>query len=157
MRPLTARLEDDHCSITVANHRLIIIIRFVVKSYTHLWKDFENKIRLVLHACKIIFSGIMCRAMIVKSKQGHGSDTRRTHLATRVPCRPSPAALRFVPRKLVALPPPWGGAEPEEQEGAKQSKPTRPLASRIRPKTREPPHHIDRAEARNNPGKARSA
>ena len=34
-RPLTARLNDGYCSITVANHRLIIIIRFVAKSYTH--------------------------------------------------------------------------------------------------------------------------
>ena len=35
MRHLTARLEGDYCSITVANYRLITIIRFVVKSYTH--------------------------------------------------------------------------------------------------------------------------
>ena len=34
IRSLTARLEDDHCSITVANHQLITIIRFVAKSYT---------------------------------------------------------------------------------------------------------------------------
>ena len=27
IRPLTARLEDDYCSITVANHGLIIIVR----------------------------------------------------------------------------------------------------------------------------------
>ena len=31
MRPLTARLEDGYYSITVANHRLITIIRFVAK------------------------------------------------------------------------------------------------------------------------------
>ena len=35
MRPLTARLEDGYCSITVANHWLITIIRFVAKSYTY--------------------------------------------------------------------------------------------------------------------------
>ena len=35
MRPLTARLEDDYCSITVVNHRLITVIRFVAKNYTH--------------------------------------------------------------------------------------------------------------------------
>jgi hypothetical protein len=35
MRPLTARLEDGYYSITVANHRLITVIRFVAKSYTH--------------------------------------------------------------------------------------------------------------------------
>ena len=33
---LTVRLDDGYCSITVANHRLIIVIRFVAKSYT--WK-----------------------------------------------------------------------------------------------------------------------
>ena len=59
MRPLTARLEAFdrtirgwYCSITVANHRLIIVIRFVAKSYTHPWKDFANKPRLVLHTFK---------------------------------------------------------------------------------------------------------
>ena len=60
MRPLTARLEDGYCSITVANHRLITIIRFVVKSYTHLWKGFANKLHLVLHALKILFLGSVC-------------------------------------------------------------------------------------------------
>ena len=30
-----ARAEDCDCSITVANHQLITVIRFVVKSYTH--------------------------------------------------------------------------------------------------------------------------
>ena len=35
MRHLTARLEDGYCSITIANYRLITIIRFVVKNYTH--------------------------------------------------------------------------------------------------------------------------
>ena len=29
-------IREWHCSITVANHRLIIAIRFVAKSYTHL-------------------------------------------------------------------------------------------------------------------------
>ena len=28
-------IEDGYCSTTVANHRLIIVIRFVAKSYTH--------------------------------------------------------------------------------------------------------------------------
>ena len=32
---LTTRLEDGYCSITVANRRLITVIRFVAKSYTH--------------------------------------------------------------------------------------------------------------------------
>ena len=35
MRPLTARLEDGYCSTTIANYRLITVIRFVAKSYTH--------------------------------------------------------------------------------------------------------------------------
>ena len=29
------RLEDGYCSINVANHRLIIVIRFVAKNYIH--------------------------------------------------------------------------------------------------------------------------
>ena len=29
-----ARLENDYCSFTVANHQLITVIKFVVKSYT---------------------------------------------------------------------------------------------------------------------------
>ena len=40
MRSLTAWLENDYCSITVANHWLITIIRFVAKSYTHSLKKF---------------------------------------------------------------------------------------------------------------------
>ena len=39
-----------YCSITVANHKLTITIRLVSKNYTHPWKDFANKLRLVLHA-----------------------------------------------------------------------------------------------------------
>ena len=35
MSTLTARLEDGYCSITIANHRLITVIRFVAKNYTH--------------------------------------------------------------------------------------------------------------------------
>ena len=47
MRPLTARLEDDYYSITVANHRLINVIRFVAKNYT-ISKNFINRLHLVL-------------------------------------------------------------------------------------------------------------
>ena len=36
--------------MTAVNHRLITVIRFVAKSYTHLQKSFTNKLRLVLHA-----------------------------------------------------------------------------------------------------------
>ena len=50
MRSLTTWLEDSYCSIAVANHRLIIINRFITKSYIHLWKSFVNKFYLVLHA-----------------------------------------------------------------------------------------------------------
>ena len=32
---LTAQSEDGHCSITVANHQLIIVIKFIAKSYIH--------------------------------------------------------------------------------------------------------------------------
>ena len=35
MRLLTAWFEDGYCSITVANYRLITIVRFIAKSYTH--------------------------------------------------------------------------------------------------------------------------
>ena len=36
--------------VTVANHRLIIVIWFIAKSYTHPWRDFANRLHLVLHA-----------------------------------------------------------------------------------------------------------
>ena len=62
MRHLTARLERGYCSINIANQRLITVIRFVVKSYTYPWKVFVNKLHLVLHALKILFSGIVCRS-----------------------------------------------------------------------------------------------
>ena len=48
-------LEDGYCSIcsiTVANHQLITVIKFVVKSYTHSY--FANRLHLVLHACEIL-------------------------------------------------------------------------------------------------------
>jgi len=32
---LTAQLEDGYCSITVGNHGLITIARFVAKNYIH--------------------------------------------------------------------------------------------------------------------------
>ena len=75
MRPLNAQLEDGYCSITVANHRLITVIRFVVKNYTHPWKDFANKIRLVLHACEIFFSEIVCATRATQTKLGHYTST----------------------------------------------------------------------------------
>ena len=50
-----ARLENGYCSITVANHGLITVIRFVAQNCTHPWKGFANKFRLVLHAYKILF------------------------------------------------------------------------------------------------------
>ena len=49
VRSLAAQLEDGYCSITVVNHRLITVLRFVVKSYIHPWKDFTNKFRLVFY------------------------------------------------------------------------------------------------------------
>ena len=50
MRSLTAWFEDGYCSITVANHPLIIVIRFVAKNYIRPWRDFANRFHLVLHA-----------------------------------------------------------------------------------------------------------
>ena len=67
IRPLTARLDDDYCSITVANNRLIIVIRFVAKNYTHPWKSFANKFRLVLYACEIFSRRIVC---VIGNQQG---------------------------------------------------------------------------------------
>ena len=43
--------------VTVANHWLITVIRFVAKNYTRSWRDFANRFYLVLHAYKILFSG----------------------------------------------------------------------------------------------------
>ena len=45
-----------YCSITVANYQLITVIRFISKSYTHPYKNFANKLHLVLHAYEILFS-----------------------------------------------------------------------------------------------------
>ena len=45
-----------YCSITVANHQLITAIRFVSKIYTRSWKNFTNRLYLVLHASEILFS-----------------------------------------------------------------------------------------------------
>ena len=47
---LAVWFEDSYCSITVANHRLITIIRFVAKNYIHFRKNFINRFHLVLHA-----------------------------------------------------------------------------------------------------------
>ena len=44
-------VRRGYCSITIANHDETWLIRFDSKSYTHPWKDFANKLRLVLHAC----------------------------------------------------------------------------------------------------------
>jgi len=57
MRSLTARLEDGYYSITVANHRLIIVIKFVTKNYNHSRKKFVNKLCLILWTFKIPFVG----------------------------------------------------------------------------------------------------
>ena len=56
MKPLTVWLEDGYCSITVANHQLITVIRFITKNYTYSWKDFTIRFYLTLHACEILFS-----------------------------------------------------------------------------------------------------
>ena len=45
-----AWLEDGYCSITVSNLQLITIIRFISKNYIRPWKDFANRLHLVLHA-----------------------------------------------------------------------------------------------------------
>ena len=50
MRHLTAWLEDGYCSITVAHHQLITVIRFISKNYIRPWKDFTNRLHLILHA-----------------------------------------------------------------------------------------------------------
>ena len=60
MRPLTAWLENGYCSIIIAYHQLITVIRFVVKSYTHPWRSFANTLHLVLHVYEILLSRNMC-------------------------------------------------------------------------------------------------
>ena len=71
MRHLTTWLDNCYCSITLANHQLITVIRFIAKSYTHLWKNFTNRFHLVLHAYEILFSRIVCWDFGMGSKQGH--------------------------------------------------------------------------------------
>jgi len=66
MRSLTARLKDDYCSTIVANHKLITIIKFVSKSYTHPYKNFGNKLRLVLHALFVFFK----KKFVASTKHG---------------------------------------------------------------------------------------
>ena len=70
MRPLTTWLEYGYCSITVTNHQLITVIRFVVKSYTHSWRDFANRLHLILHACEIFFSKNIRTSNASLTKQG---------------------------------------------------------------------------------------
>jgi len=103
MRPLTARLEHNYCNITVANHRLITVIKFVVKSYIHPLKDFTNKFRLVLHTYKNFFSEIMCatratqtnRALVASGRGGRGARARlRTSIDLRWRCPPPPGVAR---------------------------------------------------------------
>ena len=48
-------IRRDYCSINVANHDGTWLIRFVPKNYTHTWKGFANKLRLILHACIRLF------------------------------------------------------------------------------------------------------
>ena len=43
-------IRCSYCSITVSNHGGTWLIRFVSKNYTHPWKSFANKFRLVLYA-----------------------------------------------------------------------------------------------------------
>ena len=70
MRHLTVWLEKCYCSITVENHQLITVIRFIAKNYTHPWKSFANRLYLVLHAWEILFS----RNVREKNQTGHWSD-----------------------------------------------------------------------------------
>ena len=48
-----------YCSITVINRGGTWLIRFVSKNYTHSWKNFANKFRLVLHACICLFYKVL--------------------------------------------------------------------------------------------------
>jgi len=41
MRLLIAQLENSYCYITVANYRLIIVIRFVAKNYPFVKKFYK--------------------------------------------------------------------------------------------------------------------
>ena len=76
-----AWLENSYYSITVANQHLVTVIRFVLKSYTHLWRDFANRFYLARYACtRIPVLGFLAR-----------TGTKRGHL----PCDLS-AALRLL-------------------------------------------------------------
>jgi len=107
MRPLTVRFEDGYCSITVVNHRLITIIRFIVKNYTHPWKDFANKFRLVLHAYEIFFSEIVCDSHDRKTKQGPYTVCMPCppclHLPGQIRLKPYGAARPFIYFLLLCL------------------------------------------------------
>ena len=69
-RLLTVWFEDGYCNITIANRRLITVIRFVVKNYIHPWKNFANRLHLMLHAYEIFFSKNMRATMLARSKHG---------------------------------------------------------------------------------------
>jgi len=53
-----------YCSITVANHRLIRLIRLVSQISTHLSKKFINKFYLVLLNSKISFDVIGAKKLM---------------------------------------------------------------------------------------------
>ena len=76
MRHLTTRLEDGYCSITVANHLLITIIRFVAKSYTHPWIFFANRLHLVHHTSEIPFSRNMHARILTWSNKSNNKSLR---------------------------------------------------------------------------------
>ena len=73
MRSLTAQLEDGYCSITIANHELITVNRFVTKNYTYLWKFFTNK-----HTFSILYiEDFFCEIFTVETKHCR----RKSHLS----------------------------------------------------------------------------
>ena len=68
MRHLIVWWENGYCSIAVANNQLITVISFVSKSYIHPWKDFANRLHLILYAYEILFSKNVHEKFTVETK-----------------------------------------------------------------------------------------
>ena len=104
--------------VTVANHRLITVIRFVAKSYTHPLKCFANRLYLVLHACEILFPGNVRARFVTEPNKGQvHSFTRprwsRKSTATGEPaCRAMEACPAHPGRTTPRLGFPWPNTAP---------------------------------------------
>jgi len=69
MMYINPRLVDDYCSITVANYRLIFLIRFISRIITHLCKKFYKHIFFIPLNDKISFDVTRTKKISWKLKQ----------------------------------------------------------------------------------------